>query len=238
MKFSGSGILLDIEGTTSSVSFVYDVLFPYAKRELKGYLDRAWGTAPLQRALDWIARDAGHASFQNWLGSVSPEEQRERVLIELNALMARDAKSTGLKQVQGLVWRAGYECGELLAHVYPDVPIALQRWRARGLDLRVYSSGSIDAQRLFFAHTVCGDLTPCFSGHYDTTTGPKQSEESYRAIAAVYGVEASELLFLSDVPAELEAAKNAGWQTGLVIRAGNAQASWQGLTVRSFDEIE
>jgi len=136
--------------------------------------------------------------------------------------MDGDVKATGLKQLQGLIWEAGFTSGELKAHVYDDVPPALSAWNQAGLDLRVYSSGSVQAQKLFFGHTIAGNLLPLFRGHYDTTTGPKKQSSSYTAIAAAFALPPQEILFLSDVPAELEAAKEAGLQTALVLRPGNA----------------
>jgi enolase-phosphatase E1 len=137
-------------------------------------------------------------------------------------LMDADAKATGLKQLQGLIWKSGFESGELKAHVYEDVPPALESWTAAGKDVRIYSSGSVQAQRLFFGHTIAGDLLPRFRGHYDTTTGPKKEAESYRKIAAAFGLPLTAILFLSDIVTELDAAREAGLATALVVRPGNA----------------
>ncbi len=207
-------VLLDIEGTTSSVAFVYDVLFPYARRELADFLRRRWDEPDTARACERIARDAGAPSPAEWT--------RERVVAEALRLMDGDVKATGLKELQGLIWREGYDAGRLKSHVYPDVPPALRRWAEQGLDLRIYSSGSIGAQKVFFAHTDAGDLTGLFRGHYDTTTGPKRDSESYRRIAADVKMPPSAILFLSDVRQELDAAAEAGMRTGLVVRPGNA----------------
>jgi enolase-phosphatase E1 len=231
IPFRGRGILLDIEGTTSSISFVYDVMFPFVRRELDRYLDGHWGQPALTAACKQIARDGGQdarAGDRDWIRG------------EVLRLMEGDVKATGLKQLQGLIWEEGFTSGEMKAHVYDDVPPALRDWHSRGLDLRIYSSGSIQAQKLFFGHTIAGNLLPLLSGHYDTTTGPKKEAASYRAIAADFGLAASEILFLSDVTAELDAARTAGMQTAFVSRPGNsAVAPGHGhAEIASFTPIE
>ncbi|MBC7854603.1 MAG: acireductone synthase [Pirellulaceae bacterium] len=230
LTFSGRGILLDIEGTTSSISFVYDVMFPFVRRELDVYLRSHWGKSALAHACDAIARDAGRLSLAE-----SPEQVKSEVL----RLMDGDVKATGLKQLQGLIWEAGFTSGEMKAHVYDDVPPAITAWNQAGLDVRIYSSGSVQAQKLFFGHTIAGDLLPQFHGHYDTTTGPKKEPASYAAIAAAFALTPGGILFLSDVSAELDAAKAAGMQTGLVLRPGNAaiELGHGHPEIRSFAEI-
>jgi enolase-phosphatase E1 len=226
-SFSGQGILLDIEGTTSSVSFVYDVMFPYVRRHLTFEVLTKWMEPEYLAAFDAIAKDAGHDSLDAWLA----QEQLTRdnalrganlVCREVLRLMDADAKATGLKQLQGLIWKSGFESGELKAHVYEDVPPALAAWKAAGKDVRIYSSGSVQAQKLFFGHTIAGDLLPNFRGHYDTTTGPKKEAESYCKIAGEFGLPPTTILFLSDIVAELDAARDAGLATILVVRPGNA----------------
>jgi enolase-phosphatase E1 len=217
------GVLLDIEGTTSSVAFVYETLFPFARRELADFLRRRWGEPDTASACDRIARDAGASSLSAWVGpDATAESAQERVRAEAIRLMDGDVKATGLKELQGLIWQEGYAAGRLQSHVYPDVPPALRRWSAAGLDLRIFSSGSVAAQKVFFAHTEAGDLLPLFRGHYDTTTGPKREAESYRRIAGEMQIPPLAILFLSDVRQELDAAAEAGMQTGLVVRPGNA----------------
>jgi enolase-phosphatase E1 len=230
MRFSGRGILLDIEGTTSSVSFVYDVMFPYVRKHLTFEVFSNWLEPEYIEAFHAIARDAGHDSLDAWLKTKgltreNPLRAAEVVCGEVTLLMDSDAKATGLKQLQGLVWQSGFESGELKAHVYDDVPSALTAWNAAGKDVRIYSSGSIQAQKLFFGHTISGNLLSQFRGHYDTTTGPKKEAESYRKIAAEFASPPMEILFLSDIVAELDAARTAGLHTGLVVRPGNAAAS-------------
>jgi enolase-phosphatase E1 len=225
--FSGQGILLDIEGTTSSVSFVYDVMFPYVRRHLTFEVLTNWIEPDYVQAFNTIATDSGHPSLDAWLtteGLTKDNALRGANLVcrEVIRLMDADVKATGLKQLQGLIWKSGFESGELKAHVYDDVPPALATWTAAEKDVRIYSSGSVQAQKLFFGHTTVGDLLPNFSGHYDTTTGPKKAPESYRKIAAAFSLSPAAILFLSDIVAELDAARNAGLATALVVRPGNA----------------
>lgn len=239
IDFVGRAILLDIEGTTSSISFVYDVLFPYALRHLVPFLERHWGEPETAQACECIARDAGAGSFADWTAGLTSTAAQEKLFAEVQRLVAGDVKATGLKELQGLIWREGYQGGELKSHVYPDVMPALQRWTKAGLVIAVYSSGSVLAQKQFFAHTEQGDLTPFFRGHYDTTTGPKREARSYTTIASDLKSPPSEILFCSDVVAELDAAAAAGLQTVLVVRPGNppAPAGHQHPVVTSLMEI-
>lgn len=232
------GILLDIEGTTSSVRFVYDVMFPYARRHLKDYLAAAWDAPECRAACEQVARDAGHASLAAWAGE-SAAAQRMRIRDEIVRLMDGDIKATGLKQLQGLIWQSGFESGEMQAHVFNDVPPALAAWNRAGRDVRIYSSGSVQAQKLFFGHTIAGNLLAHFGGHYDTTTGPKKDAASYRRIAADFALPAREILFLSDVVEELDAAREAGLATGLCNRPGNAAApaNHGHAEIISFDQV-
>ncbi len=232
--FDGRGILLDVEGTTSSIAFVYDVLFAHAKRHVADFL-AAHAADPLVRAAaEGIAKTAG-------LPPTDPgtPEGLTRVALAAVDLMNRDVKDTALKALQGMIWRSGFESGAIVAHVFDDVPPALSQWNDSGLDVRIYSSGSIEAQQLFFAHTAAGDLTPRLRGHYDTTTGPKREAASYTAIAADMGLEPRQILFVSDVGGELDAARQAGMATALAVRPGNRDAG--GLFVHdpihSFAEI-
>ena len=222
------GVLLDIEGTTSSIQFVYEVMFPFARRELARYLAEQWGADELQAACEQIAKDAGYACFKTWCETTraaSDETARQLVREEALRLMDADMKTIGLKALQGLIWRSGFETGEMKAHVFDDVPPALERWKQNNVDVRIYSSGSIAAQKLFFRHTIAGDLLPLVKGHYDTTTGPKQQADSYQRIAADFGLPARDVLFISDVSAELDAARSAGTQTALCRRPGNADVA-------------
>lgn len=241
MKFSGRGILLDIEGTTSSISFVYDVMFPFVRRELNQYLCTNWDSAALNEACDLIAKDAGHESFIAWCGNEIEIDKRQQLLREeVLRLMNGDVKATGLKALQGLIWRSGFESSEIRAHVYEDVPPAIQSWNDAECDVRIFSSGSIAAQKLFFGHTVVGNMLHLFRGHYDTTTGPKKEARSYLTIAKDFGLPPMQILFLSDVFAELEAAHAAGMLTCLCKRPGNVKvpAGHCHPEITSFDQIE
>lgn len=234
------GVVLDIEGTVAPLSYVADVLFPYARERLAEFLARRWGDAALRDARELVARDAGAASFAAWAGAAAEVEQRTKLIAHLHHLMAADAKATGLKAVQGLIWEEGYGAGELRSALFADVAAALRGWHARGVQLRVYSSGSVAAQKVFFAHTDAGDLTPLFAGHHDTTTGAKREAGSYRRIVADMGLAAGEVLFVSDVVAELDAARAAGLRTALAVRPGNppvADAAGHAV-VTSLGEIE
>ena len=230
------GVLLDVEGTTTALSFVLDVLFPYAAARLGDACARAAlpGADPeLLAALGRLrqeheeetARDPAVPEF----GDGSPYARY---------LMAQDRKSTGLKALQGLIWEEGYASGELRGHVFPDVPPALAAWRDEGIALRVFSSGSVRAQKLLFGHTGHGDLAPFFAGFHDTTTGPKLEPASYAKIAEAFGEDPAALLFLSDVVGELAAAARAGYQTGRLDRPGNRPQPERAHPVyRSFQEI-
>jgi enolase-phosphatase E1 len=247
MQFSGRGILLDIEGTTSSVSFVYDVMFPYVRKHLTFEVFANWLEPGYIEAFHAIAKDAGYDSLDAWLKSQSlsrdnPLRAADVVCKEVIRLMDADAKATGLKQLQGLIWQSGFESGELKAHVYDDVPPAIAAWTATGKDVRIYSSGSVQAQKLFFGHTIAGDLLSQFRGHYDTTIGGKKEAASYRKIAAEFQIPAAEILFLSDIVAELDAARTAELQTALVVRPGNApnqiSTGAPHPTIENFAQIE
>ena len=189
-------ILLDIEGTTTSIAYVADVLFPYARARIP-----AW--VPIHRE-----------ELAPVLAGMPPGDPIEILL----GWMDVDAKETALKDIQGRIWREGYEAGELKAHVYPDTPVALRRWTDAGIELCIYSSGSIEAQKLIFGHSEAGDLTGFLSGYFDTTTGPKREAGSYAQIAAALNLAPADILFVSDVAAETDAAKAAGLQALLIDR--------------------
>jgi enolase-phosphatase E1 len=226
-------VLTDIEGTTTPLSFVADVLFPFAKERLEDACAVSEGEDP--RFVDAIRQlrqeheaERGSADFGS-AGNIAPYA---RYLMEL------DRKSTGLKALQGLIWEEGYRTGELKGDVYPDVPEALKTWKDQGLRVRIFSSGSVLAQKLLFGHTAWGDLLPYFEGYHDTTTGPKREARAYTAIAEAFGLPPGEILFLSDVVEELDAAREAGLRTGLFLRPGNKPVeSGQHPTYRSFAEL-
>jgi enolase-phosphatase E1 len=214
-------VLLDIEGTTSSIDFVHEVMFPYARKRVPEFVASKWDSDELNGCIKLLACDLGESSVESWLAGDAKTNQ-QTVVDAVCGMIDNDVKATGLKQLQGIIWKSGFHSGEMVAHLYSDTAPALQRWKEQGLDLRIYSSGSIGAQKLFFGHSMAGDLLNLFSAHYDTTTGPKKEAESYRKIVADVGVEANRIVFVSDVAAELDAATEAGLQTVLSIRPGNA----------------
>ena len=218
-------ILTDIEGTTSAVSFVFDVLFPYAARHLPQFiLDHA--EEPVVAAqLDAVRAESGEGGAD-----------LIRVIEILLQWLAEDRKATPLKALQGMVWQQGYASGQLKGHVYPDAVEALKRWHQAGYALYVYSSGSVQAQKLLFAHTAFGDLTPLFSGYFDTRVGAKRETESYQNIAEQLILPPQDLLFLSDIRQELDAARLAGWHTCQLIRDDADELS-DHLQVNRFDQI-
>jgi len=230
--FDGRGIVLDVEGTTSSIAFVYEVLFAFAREHVGGFLATRSADEPTRLLAADLRAEAGDGADPgpDWPTATAAAARH---------LMARDSKCTPLKMLQGMIWRRGFESGELVAHVFDDVPEALERWATSGLDVRIYSSGSVEAQRLFFGHTAHGDLTPWLRGHYDTTTGPKREPESYRRIAADMGLEPRQILFVSDVGAELDAARAAGMATALAERPGNrlGDGVYAHDTITSFADI-
>lgn len=240
MIFTGRGILLDIEGTTSSIRFVYDVMFPYVRRELDSFLNANWGTKDVQDTCQLIAADAGYESLDVWVGKNAKEEDiRKIVRKEIVRLMDGDVKATGLKQLQGLIWKAGFNSGEMKAHLYDDVLPAIKKWHNAGIDIRIYSSGSAAAQKLFFGHTIQGDILHYFCGHYDTTIGGKKEADSYRKITHEFKCKSSEILFISDVVEELSAAKAAGMETALSIRPdNNPQPEHSFPSITSFEQIK
>jgi enolase-phosphatase E1 len=228
-------VLTDIEGTTTSIAFVYDVLFPYAAARLDAACARPDPGPELRDALARLREEHGRDSAD---AAAEPPPPFGDGAPYARWLMARDRKSTGLKLLQGLIWDEGYAGGEIRGQVYPDVPPALAAWRAAGRRLRVFSSGSVQAQKLLFAHSEHGDLSRYFEGFHDTLTGPKQDPAAYTAIAAAFALPPGEILFLSDVTAELDAAVQAGCRTGLLIRPGNRPAQAGGHPAyASFAEI-
>lgn len=205
-------VLTDIEGTTSSIAFVKDVLFPYARAALPGFVEARRHEPEIRRWLDAVALEIGEHHH------AESGARDEAAVQQLLAWIDEDRKHTALKAIQGQLWKEGYALGEYRAHVYPDAAEALKRWHAAGHDLYVYSSGSVPAQKLFFGHSDAGDLTPLFSGYFDTETGGKREAASYRHIAADIGVAPSHIVFLSDVVEELDAAREAGLRTVLLDR--------------------
>jgi enolase-phosphatase E1 len=233
-------LLLDIEGTISSIRFVYDEMFPFARREIPQYVMAHFNDDSFAATIEAIADDVGYKSSSQWWEVGGAEDRVQAVIDAAINMMDQDKKATGLKQLQGQVWQSGFESGELRSHVYDDVLPALNAWQAKGLDIRIYSSGSVQAQRLFFRYTQIGDLLGFFSGHYDTTSGPKKEAASYSTIAEDIGMPPDVILFASDLVDELNAARQAGLQTVLCVRPGNPKVvDANGHTiVHSFDQID
>ena len=220
-------IVTDIEGTTSSISFVKDVLFPYARKRLPAFVETHGDTPQVQHWLHEAAKEAGIV-----------EAPRQDIIDMLVRWVDEDRKSTALKALQGMIWKEGYEDGEFTAHVYPEVSARLHGWRGDGLHLYVYSSGSVPAQKLFFRFSDAGDLTPMFSGYFDTETGPKRERQSYEKIAEAIGEQPAHILFLSDIVEELDAARAAGLHTGWLLRAPlDVPAEPRHPAYRDFDAI-
>jgi enolase-phosphatase E1 len=229
--------LLDVEGTTSPISLVSEQLFPFARKHLRDYLCEHAGEPEVAADLELLAGEnlAETAADAPKFDGDGVEPAGDYLLW----LMHRDRKSTALKSLQGKIWKAGFEAGELVGTVFPDVPEALERWTAAGARVAIYSSGSVEAQRLLFRHSSAGDLTPFLSGYFDTRVGAKTSAESYRAIAAAMGLATGEILFVSDLVRELDAAREAGCLTRLSVREGNQtfEDKQEHGMIRSFAEI-
>jgi enolase-phosphatase E1 len=235
-------VLLDIEGTTTPISFVHDVLFPYARARLEQFLgDPAHASdvdAVYDRFIKEHAQDATRAELPPRLVPRNNPEWLKSAVGYAEWLMDRDRKSPGLKMLQGLIWEHGYQARELRGVVFPDVAPAIRRWHAAGIRTAIYSSGSELAQRRLFESTVDGNLVPYLSGFFDTAVGPKTSADSYRAIATALNAQPSAMLFVSDVTRELEAARAAGMQPVLSVRPGNAPQETNDFeAITSFDSL-
>jgi enolase-phosphatase E1 len=235
-------ILLDVEGTTTPVAFVFQVLFPYAREHVHAFLRERGSDPAVRDAVEQLraehARDQAGAQQPPPWPAASGEAAVDAAVAYIHWLMDRDRKSTPLKAIQGQVWEAGYRNGSLRGQVYPDVPAAFARWRRQGRDLAIFSSGSVLAQRLLFAHSTAGDLTLCIRAYFDTTTGPKTEPQSYRRIAAALDCAPADVLFLSDVPAELDAASQAGLRTALCVRdSAVAPPAASHPVLHSFDDL-
>jgi enolase-phosphatase E1 len=237
------GILLDIEGTTTPIAFVHDVLFSYARSRVRDYLIENSGSVDLLADLAELCKEYAadlKADLQPPAGVDQPQgSQTDSMVAYIHWLIDQDRKSTGLKSLQGKIWKQGYLDGTLKAQLFADVAPALQRWRDAGLKISIFSSGSSLAQQLLFTHTDAGDLSSFIDNYFDTRVGSKVELESYRQIAGALNLPASEVLFISDIVSELAAASDAGMHTLLCVRPGNhpqsLAASYQ--TIKSFDEV-
>lgn len=239
IELEGKAVLLDIEGTTSSTTYVYDVLFPFARENARSYLERCWDDKNTLEACDLIAKEIGFDSSYDWLhGEEKRSDMIDKVMLEVEKLMSKDSKSKGLKELQGFIWAEAYSSGLLCSQVFVDVPQALACWKATGLLMAIYSSGSATAQRVFFRHTEFGDLSDYFAGFFDTSCGPKKESDSYARIAKLLNHSPNEIIFFSDTVDELNAASKAGMQTVLLLRPDNAQqAESEHQTIPSFYDI-
>jgi enolase-phosphatase E1 len=222
-------ILLDIEGTTTPIAFVHDVLFSYARDHVREFLVQNSAAEDVALLREEHGNEAGDAPPLT--------NETESIAAYVEWVIKLDRKSTALKSLQGKIWRQGYQDGSLKSQVFADVPPAFERWRDRGLKISIFSSGSVLAQQLLFAHTEVGDLTPFIDSYFDTNVGKKGEADSYRKIAEAMGLEPQQILFLSDVGVELDAANEAGMKTLLSIRPGNEPQRKQYPSIRSFDEI-
>ena len=240
-------VLLDIEGTTTPVDFVYRTLFPYARLKMEDFLARHGNDPAVLADVDWLRHQSSADQERGldvplWRGG-SEDNAFASAAAYARWLIDRDSKCTPLKSLQGKIWDEAYRNGELRGEVYPDVPPAMARWTEQGRAIAIYSSGSVLAQKQLFANTVAGDLTPFIIAYFDTTTGMKTAAESYTKIAVAMKVAAPKILFISDVDRELEAARTAGMETLLCVRIEGPQSPSKPLTssahavIHSFGEI-
>jgi len=219
-------IVTDIEGTTSDIRFVHQVLFPYARARLADFVRQQAAEPAVAQTLNNLRQEVAQ-----------PDADIEQLISLLYGFMDEDRKSTALKALQGMIWRSGYEDADFTGHVYPDVAPQLVRWQQQGIALYVYSSGSVAAQKLLFGYSDEGDLQPLFSGYFDTLVGAKREVASYQNIAQQLALAPNEILFLSDIHQELDAAQQAGWHTCQLIRDA-ADTESQHPQVNRFDNIK
>lgn len=214
-------ILTDIEGTTTKITFVSEVLFPYFVEHIEDEWEELRSWEQFDLAISEIKKD-------------SDANSKEEFIQQLKTWVREDIKQTGLKRLQGKVWEKGYKKGDLKAHLYVDVAKAFRDWKNQGLSINIYSSGSVQAQKLLFANSVYGDLTPMISQYFDTKIGHKREEKSYHEISKALAAPASEIIFFSDVEEELNAAKAAGMQTALLVRENQNLPSSKHRVLRNF----
>ncbi|HXG68688.1 MAG TPA: acireductone synthase [Blastocatellia bacterium] len=236
-------ILLDVEGTTTPIDFVYQVLFPYARLNVRAYLERNLSSQDVRSDIAKLrlehTEDLRNGLDPPPLCEQPPAAQVDSLVAYVHWLMDRDRKSTGLKSLQGRIWEEGYRKGDLRGQVFDDVPPAFARWTGQGREICIYSSGSVLAQKLLFSHTTAGDLTGYIKEYFDTNVGAKVEAGSYARIAAARQRHPSEILFVSDAPKELEAAKASGMRTALCVRPGNPPQTpaRDHPIIYSFDEV-
>ena len=220
-------ILTDIEGTTTSLSFVKDVLFPYAYERMQSFVVENRTNPAVAKLIDDVRYEVNN-----------PVLSLSGAIEQLKQWIRDDKKITPLKAIQGLMWQQGYASGDFTGHVYPDAVAGLQAWHAQGLQLYVYSSGSVQAQQLLFGYSDAGDLTPLFSGYFDTQVGHKREIGAYQHIAQAIGIAPEHILFLSDIREELDAAQQAGMQTCALVRENQATEGLQHPWVENFAQID
>jgi enolase-phosphatase E1 len=222
-------ILMDIEGTTTSIAFVKEVLFPYASTHLPAFIKE-------NRAEEQVKQElvAVKATVLEESGATLTDEEAIQQLLQW---IEEDRKHTALKSLQGYLWKRGYEDGDYQGHIYDDVLPILQKWHTAGLQLGIYSSGSVAAQKLLFGYSDKGDLTPLLSVYFDTKIGHKREVQSYHNIQSSLGITAQAILFLSDVEQELDAAKSAGFHTIQLVRPGTAPSA-KHTTTKDFNEVD
>ena len=232
------GILLDIEGTTTPIAFVHETLFSYAREHVKDYLAKHFNTEDVRADIQ-LLREEHAVDVKEGKQPPPLTAEIESIVGYVSWLIDLNRKSTGLKSLQGKIWQEGYSDGTLRAPVFPDVAPALVRWRNGGLNVSIFSSGSVLAQQLLFRHTEAGDLTPFINHYFDTAVGKKDDVESYRRIAQTIGLPPEEILFVSDVVSELTAAREAGMKTVLSIRPGNQpqEHADQYQSIQSLEEL-
>jgi enolase-phosphatase E1 len=229
------GILLDIEGTTTPVPFVYETLFSYVRQHLPEFFKTSADDSEMQQIIAALKLEHEEDTRTDLM---TPEWNDEPV-VYVNWLMDQDRKATSLKALQGKLWLAGYQSGKLKGQVFEDVEPALRRWNEQDIDVRIFSSGSVLSQKLLFSTTPQGDLTRWIRGHFDTSSGGKSDPASYAAIARAFGLKPKQILFVTDVTRELDAARQAGMKTLLCMRPGNSpQVMHEHRPIASFEEIE
>lgn len=233
-------LLLDIEGTTTPIDFVFKTLFPFAGARAEGFLCRRSNDSEIKQLIAELRSTWSGAASSGapvWIES-TPEEKLASAAAYVRWLIARDSKITPLKALQGKIWEEGFRSGELKGEVYPDVAPAFARWREQGRRIAIFSSGSVLAQKLLFANSIVGDLSPFLAAYFDLTTGPKREPSSYQRIAAALGLPAQQLLFVSDAEAELDAARTAHLHTTHSLRPGiTPPLKPSHPAIHTFDEL-
>lgn len=228
-------VLCDIEGTTTSIAFAKDILFPLSYQEMDRFIRENWNEPSVSNDLQAVKEEILKISPGKQLNHITPEE----VISTLRSWIREDRKVTSLKSIQGKIWKDSFEAGRIRGHVYPDVPPAFKTWAAAGIQINIFSSGSVEAQKLVFRFSEAGDLSTFISHYFDTTTGPKKEPASYKAIAHKIDVAPSEILFLSDLLEELDAANAAGLNVNHVVRdpiSGSNPSKYKVIT--AFDQID